>query len=61
MKNYIYGIITGIIIAFLFIMLGGGKLFKKAGEKTEQFRQNIIERLERTEEKAKEGIEEMAK
>ncbi len=61
MKNFIYGIITGIIITFLFIMLGGGKLFEKAGRKTEQFKQNVIERLEKTGEKAKEGIEEMAK
>jgi H+/gluconate symporter-like permease len=61
MKNFIYGIIVGIVITFLFIMLGGGKLFEKAGRKTEQFKQSVIERIEKTGEKAKEGIEEMAK
>lgn len=61
MKNFIYGLITGIIITFLFVMLGGGKLFEKAGKKAEQFRQNVIERIENTGEKATQKIEEMAK
>lgn len=61
MKNFIYGIITGFIIAIIFIILGGGKLFEKAGRKSEQFRQGVIERIVNTGEKAKQGIEEMAK
>lgn len=61
MRNFIYGLITGIIITFLFIMLGGGKLFEKAGRKTEQFKQSVLERIENTGEKAKQSIEEMAK
>lgn len=61
MKNFIFGLIAGIILTFLFIMLGGGRIFEKAGKKTEQFRQSVIERLEKTGEKAKEGVEEMVK
>jgi hypothetical protein len=61
MKNFIYGLITGILIFFLFVMLGVGKLFEKAGRKTEEFRKGVLERIEKTGEKAKEEINELAK
>jgi hypothetical protein len=60
MKNFILGVIIGVVALFVFLSLGGGRYLKTFGAKTEEAGARI-ERYEKDIKKATRGAEEAIK
>jgi hypothetical protein len=48
MKRFIYGFIAGVIVSFIFVYFGGGRIVEEVGKRTQKVEKRIKQEIKQT-------------